>query len=437
MTDLENKLRLILEEKEKLKPEIIKKDETAFGITGTYEGEGTVAPQETYNSYVFYSDEEALAYDGYKPGDKALVYKVGTAPFYPKFNLDMGMNTIYGIGSTLYTNSIEIVVGNENVVLPNQMEVDDGVSWSSTSGTKTTTKELWITLNSTECLIRTNYIHSNLNAPRTFKFTSTDGLNYTFQGVYNSDGELHTDQYLSIMATPDELQQHLLEKWDSISVMSKFLSFKQQKVLDKIYTYEPEGTQSSVYKYTLDNSVYLIDLFNSVLKPNQMWFEPMKEPYLLEDVYSLISELGFEDGTVLYTDTDIAYIFNTYNVELWIDKNEKRYVMSNFTDLVFYEYNLKTKEHKLLTRNETEYQLTGSGTIHKKCLDGDNIRAMVRCSATADSETGELSFEWYNLQIQHIDELTSAPIATDIKLRYGLLQNPSLKLDFVNSVGGA
>lgn len=396
MNELEQKLRTMVNEKEtKLLPENLKKGVTLLGVTGTLEeGSGEVInTSDKPVCHIFYSDEDAKAFTGYNPGDRALVYGLGEEPFslnIDSFAPDMGINT-----TTFSNNNYNVLTVYKTVKLSSLMEFDDGVEWTHKQGSKTTACKFWMTLTNTSCdITMSGFITSLTNEMHTYKFSSDDGLTYSFVGMYDGNGKLLSTTDTDIARYIDEFRDNVSAKWDSINIISKFVCVANSRILKKIYMYETEPVtyNGSFYDVSLTDTIYFTDLMRSTITNKYTSLVAGNKPLLIQDLRDLFDAVGFEEGMVLYTDTDIVYICNEHLIIL-CDKDDKKYAgtysIRDASTMTIYKYNLVSKEYEQIQPIGDVYTISDTNFI-MKCLELEGVRYMAYYVYTKDSETSEV-----------------------------------------------
>lgn len=156
----------------------IVKGETIFGVAGTAEGGAVVEDTDEPKHYTFKTTEEADVFSNYKLYDTVSIVGSRRQPF------DISTFTT-NIARKNYAQNFNVGVlyCNDTVVLPAPIEVDEKVTFTTTSGSKSYENEFSIKLTSTECVICFNwYKLMGLDSGYAY-WSSTDGITYTFLGM--------------------------------------------------------------------------------------------------------------------------------------------------------------------------------------------------------------------------------------------------------------
>jgi hypothetical protein len=159
-----------------------------------------------------------------------------------------------------------------------------------------------------------------------------------------------------------------------------------------MYETEPVTYNGSFYDVSLTDTIYFTDLMRSTITNKYTSLVAGSKPLLIQDLRDLFDAVGFEEGMVLYTDTDIVYICNEHLVIL-CDKDDKKYAgtysIGDASTITIYKYNLVSKEYEqiqpigdIYVKNDTNFIM--------KCMELEGIRYMAYYVYTKDSETSEV-----------------------------------------------
>lgn len=369
----------------------IVKGKTIFGVAGTAEG-GTVIVEDNNEpkAHIFYDDDEAKAFTGYKPGDRALVYKLFSAPLYPDFKPHRGMNTTKTAGQNRYTNVLTNIKPCETATLDAPITMTDKASFITTdSKNKETEGGMEVRITATKCQI--SFTQVNLLA-RYYSFTSEDGLHYTYEGIFNGfDGEQITNQddhsLLLMMDTVSDFEQALRDKWDTLNFVSKFISMSGRYTLDKIYTYTSDTSDLDM-KFSFDDDVYIYDWRNSVVNSESYYIVPSRQKYSIKTMKSYLDTLGLTTANIFFTDDeDSIYICNSASCCIVCDNNTAYFVAKD--DVTLRSYKISTGETTIIpsTRDGIGVPYI-SGTCKQYDIMG-NVTDFTYISIATDEDTQE------------------------------------------------
>jgi hypothetical protein len=414
--ELQTKLDAILEDKQtNLLPENLKKGITLLGVTGTLEeGSGEVIDtSDEPKCHIFYSDEDAKAFTGYKPGDKAIVYKLFKAPFYPDFFDAVGFSGRNTNINADKPESARIIMCNPIVTLDKPITMSDSVQFEYTDSKGTTNASLSIEITPTSCIISAKELSIGGNLSATY--TSEDGLTYTFaSGITDSTA---INKTWSLEDGMFELQNALLEKWSSMNILSKFLSMYNKRTIDKIYTYDVINTDLDSFSDIPDDAgVYFIDHSKTVIKDDNILYLPSRIPYYVSDVFDLSNKIETNDyGTVIYTEnSDIVYYTNHGAVDIVYDlTGRKRIVWNNTNNYYMYRYVISTGQKTKITPVKTDIELLESyGYVYVAYDIPENFTVVIPYSTSA------LLPIWGSQIYSHLTETVDSN-------QYKLLYNPN------------
>lgn len=423
-----------------LTPEKLMKGETVLGVEGTAEGGGSGEVTNTSDkpvAHIFYSDEEAKAFTGYNPGDRAIVYGLGDEPLTPVSMID---TPDIGINDHVHTNSLgaTIITVNDVVVLDKPYEIDENIYWEEAgTGTKTNKYQFWIKITPTSCEITTSRFVAASNNIITFKFISTDGLTYVFEGKYN-DSNSRFDNAISTLFSTSLFAEKMKEKWDTIHVVSKFFKFINKRTLQHIYMYEPM-TNISSSDIQLTDMIYVADLTKSIMSVERSVFVPCALT-TLQDAITICNAVGFEQGSIIYTTGDIAYVINI-QVSVYCNSNNEKSIVTYGTktpdDKMMYKYNLSTGEYERASFTGNVYKSSETDeNSYIECMSNlDDIKAIFVYTKSVDDETSEISYYIYNTTVRFYDITNN--IETEIRsydeAEFGI--NPTLRKDYLGLHG--
>ena len=454
--ELKTKLDAILEDKQtNLLPENLKKGITLLGVTGTLEeGSGEVInTSDKPVCHMFYSDEEAKAFTGYNPGDRALVYELNAEPFtlnFGRYAIDRGLNTAVNNTALTYTTRL-----HHTVILPEPIELDNGIEWTEGTG-KQADKKFWITITPTSCnIIVQNIGNYMLNLTETFMFTSEDGLTYTFIGRQASNMEDVTMQDSIDMpedaSKSETLLTKLTEKWSELSVLSRFLYVDSSRILKKIYMYEPtldmNDDNNFTRKYELTDNVCGIDVTKSIITPNRKVFVPYNKPISVQKLYDAFCSVGVKRGTIAYTtDENIIYIADRV-ASLYVLDDEKHICVSQKIALnndgtedkaVVYKYNLSNDTYETITNLEPTYPpYEGDEYLHLDTCPTDILVSFMDYyySVNEDTNVTTHNFSYTSIYFYNVSDTGLVSVGTVGYTRTAI--SPSLREEPLGLYGDA
>lgn len=270
---------------ENIQPDNIKSGLSILGVEGS----------DRLSVIKFNSLEEARAYDKFKFNDKAIIIDTVDVPFYPDF-----LHTDYpNFSSYSYSGSMQEMLYEPFILLPrDQVTLDEITALSAeasytTTGTKAKTYGFKIEISSSECRVTVfcSFLGSN---DVVFKYVSTDGLTYTLNEVTNSGSTVTYIKYASLYWSSTYLgyvYDALIENWDNIKLISKFLYYPQKEQLKGIYTYLPASSIS-----TNNTPFYLIDLNKVIYKNNAARLSLLEKSYTGQQFIDYATAAGLTDS---------------------------------------------------------------------------------------------------------------------------------------------
>lgn len=269
---------------ENIQPDNIKSGVKILGVEGS----------DRLSVIKFNSLEEAQAYDKFKFNDKAIIIDTVDVPFYPDF-----LHTDYpNYSSYSYSGSMQELLYEPFILLPrDQVTLDEITALSAeasytTSGNKPKTYGFKIEISSSECWVTvfSSFLGSN---DVIFKYKSTDGLTYTLNEVTNNGSTVTYIKYASLYWSSSYLgyvYDALIENWDNIKLISKFLYYPQKEQLKGIYTYLPASSIS-----TNNTPFYLIDLNKVIYKNNAARLSLLEKSYTGQQFIDYATAAGLTD----------------------------------------------------------------------------------------------------------------------------------------------
>lgn len=384
----------------------------------------------TPTCHIFYNEEDAQNFDEYMLGDKALVYNIGKEPF----TLDgLSANRFMGSNTAPYDALYDLhLTFNPEVTLQNPVEIDTGVEWEGTVGTTTKTKsyKFWLTINATECIITMAGFISSANGDMTIKYTSTDGLHYTFENVYDTSGNVSTAVRYA-MLNKANLIEKLPEVWADISIVSRFICFAESQILSKIYTYDIDDNEGNLPDITDD--IYVPDLIRSTITNDNVHLVA-HAPISAQLIDTILNNIGLTQGVVLFTENDYVYVINQEYGYIRCDQNDNILIttapIEDTSVIKLYRYNLEDNSYIEVAPNGKTYTKSGvTGTL-VDCTPNEKVTCLIRESKTTNADTGEINYTFASTSIMFCT-ITGSALAEQFTTYINIGMSASLKEDFL------
>jgi len=340
------------------------------------------------NIYKFATLQEAQAKNDYNVGDIAVVMNKKSVPFYPV----IWRNTSLGLGNWINIQVVDTVTFDTTPTAVNYSK-----TWTTGTGTKSYSHTLSIVVNSTTVSIRLPY-SNNSSEELSLSWASQDGLTYTFDygqtiAITPTNTPRVKTYFVGSTTNPmlATIMQYFLSDWTTCEIISKFLVYSMNDIINNYYRYEgiytDGGTLSPIYPRNYSTTVIgdnntIIDVlpYDTTYVVDANWFRQYT-PFGSSETSSPILDFG----NILYVRAYVVY--NT--------ANNKWLVCSVNADTA-YSINKSTGAYTQLTASDTLTIILATNTtqtlyILDDDLDITSLKAAINCAGTYDNGINTIS----------------------------------------------
>ena len=354
--------------------------------------------------YIFKTEEEAEAFDGYKPQDKAIVIGSVERPFSPLINT-------YNYGDFFGENYFEIYPA-ESVTLDAQVveNYSKTYSYKILRSAKSNNGNLIITLTPQSCTISISI--STSEAP-VAQYTSSDGINYELTSftdpinkswIVDKGGTFGTQT-----TTPWTSDSYSIDAY----YLSRFLKIKSQNFL-KAYYYIGVQTDSGN-----DGSGYTYDL-STININNGCNMLPTREKMIFSNYSDGYNNIEGTPTYISVVDEKDIWYFTTDECKLLYDISSDKFHFIT-TEANYYKYNPVTN----IFTTETPSTTITIGNTTYNYIKGINKSAKASYNFISGNKKGNLPFLYIVDNINNIQSYTvkSSRIVSYLKTSLMLQKN--------------
>jgi hypothetical protein len=334
------------------------KGKTIFGVNGTAEGGSSVSTTDN-GLKLFTSLTEAEANENsLAPGDIAVILDEIDYPFIlGKHRENICRKNGYYV--TPNSGVADFLYPREQFVLDTPKNYTDSVEHKTTSGGKTTTRLITVTINESECDVQMNV--SGLSTVHNV-YTSNDGLTYNFVEMYYMNGDtknvFETPRLNNVFTEAAySLYDEAAKKYDSFSILN-----------DVFYRKAPYGFSGMWFVDVCDapteDCVYTMDLTKGLdaTYSSTGYYSPSKTSVNLTSMLPILKSMTYsstssDQPTVTVCITDEYYYVGTCLGLIYSIAEDKLYLYAYNNDArSCNRYNRSTSTNSTLSPIKTIYE---------------------------------------------------------------------------------